>query len=124
MKIILTILQDEDSKKVISALSDAGHSVTKINSSGGFLRSGNTTLLIGSQDENVDCIIDIIKQNSHSRKQAMSSASMPYNYASVMGNEGASALGDFSGSSYDIEIDIDGATIFVICLLYTSDAAD
>ena len=114
MKIIFTILQDEDSKKVISALSDAGHSVIKINSSGGFLRSGNTTLLIGSQDENVDCIIDIIKQNSHSRKQAISSSSMPYNYASVMGNEGASALGDFNGSSYDIEIDIDGATIFVI----------
>ena len=39
---------------------------------------------------------------------------MPYNYASVMGNEGTSALGDFGGSSYDVEIDIDGATIFVI----------
>lgn len=114
MKIIFTILQDEDSKKVISALSDAGHSVTKINSSGGFLRSGNTTLLIGSQDANVDSIIDVIKQNSHSRKQAMSSSYMPYNYSSVMGNEGTSALGDFSGSSYDVEIDIDGATIFVI----------
>jgi uncharacterized protein YaaQ len=114
MKLIFTILQDEDSRKVIAALSAAGHSVTKMNSSGGFLRSGNTTLLIGSIDANVDKIIDIIKQNSRSRKQAMSSSSIPYNYTSIMGNEGTSSYGDFSGSSYDVEIDIGGATIFVM----------
>ena len=41
MKMIIAIVQDEDSKRVISKLMDAGYRVTKLSTTGGFLRVGN-----------------------------------------------------------------------------------
>jgi len=53
MKLILTIVQDQDADATVQALNDAGHRVTRVASTGGFFRVGNTTLLIGVDDEAV-----------------------------------------------------------------------
>jgi len=47
VKLIIAVVQDEDSQKLISKLMKAGYGVTKLATTGGFLRAGNTTLLIG-----------------------------------------------------------------------------
>ena len=54
MKLIFAIVQDEDSGRLVSVLMKEGFGVTKLATTGGFLRSGNTTLIIGIEDEKLD----------------------------------------------------------------------
>ena len=54
MKLILAIIQDEDAHEVITALNEAKFQVTRLNTKGGFLRAGNTTLMTGVPAEKVD----------------------------------------------------------------------
>jgi uncharacterized protein YaaQ len=63
MKMIIAILHDIDNDPVSHALTSANFRVTTIASTGGFLRHGQTTLLIGTQDDQVDTATKIIKQN-------------------------------------------------------------
>ncbi len=60
MKMIVVILSDKDSDTVIKALDEAGFVVIMIDSTGGFLRQGNTTILTGVPKEQVDHAIEII----------------------------------------------------------------
>ena len=61
MKLIIAVVQDEDSQKLISKLMKSGYGVTKLATTGGFLRSGNTTLLIGVDNEKLDSAMGIIE---------------------------------------------------------------
>lgn len=61
MKMIIAILRDVDNDPVSHALTAANYRVTVVASTGGFLRRGNTTLLIGTEDENVDSALSIIR---------------------------------------------------------------
>ena len=54
MKLIIAIVQDEDASRLISNLMSEGYSVTKLATTGGFLRAGNTTLLLGIDDEKIE----------------------------------------------------------------------
>ncbi len=63
MKMIIAILRDVDSDPVSHSLTSASYRVTVIASTGGFLRRGNTTLLIGTEDEKVDKALEIIRQS-------------------------------------------------------------
>ncbi|MFO8037191.1 MAG: cyclic-di-AMP receptor [Anaerolineales bacterium] len=63
MKMIIAILEDEDTRNILDALSAEGFTVTKIDSTGGFLRRGNSTLLIGADEEEVDQVFDIVHQS-------------------------------------------------------------
>ena len=69
MKLILAIVSSDDSSMVSSALTKNNFSVTKLATTGGFLMSGNTTFLIGTEDENVDKAISVIGEHSKKRKQ-------------------------------------------------------
>ena len=60
MKMIVIILSDEDSNTVIQALEDAGYIVIKIDSTGGFLRQGSSTIMTGVPTKQVDQAIEII----------------------------------------------------------------
>ena len=64
MKLIVAIIQDSDNDRLSSALTQAGFRVTFIASTGGFLRSGRSTLLIGTDEERVTEAIDIIRARS------------------------------------------------------------
>ena len=63
MKMIVAILQDEDAKSVTQALMNSELCVTEIASTGGFLRQGSSTLMIGVEDASVDEAIQVINHN-------------------------------------------------------------
>jgi uncharacterized protein YaaQ len=64
MKLIIAILPDTESDTVSRALTSATFRVTYIASTGGFLRRGHSTLLIGVEDEQVEPALQIIRQNA------------------------------------------------------------
>ena len=96
MKLIIAIVQDEDASRLISSLMNEGYSATKLATTGGFLRSGNTTLLLGVDDNKFDGAMAVIEKVCKSRKQIATSPSTGV-YA-----------------PYPIEVMVGGATIFVL----------
>ena len=69
MKLIIAIVHQRDQQKVMDALLQSGHQFTNIATTGGFLRDGNTTLLIGCESAVVDEVIGIIRETSSTREQ-------------------------------------------------------
>ncbi len=69
MKMILAIVSDDDSSAVSSAITGEGFQITKLSTTGGLLRSGNTTFICAVKDDKVDAVLDIIKANSSKREQ-------------------------------------------------------
>jgi uncharacterized protein YaaQ len=67
MKMIIAIIQDEDEEPVSEALGDKGLTVTRIASTGGFLRQGRSTLMIGVDSDQVDQVIQVINKNCGSK---------------------------------------------------------
>ena len=101
MKLIIAIVQDEDASRLVSNLMSEGYSVTKLATTGGFLRAGNTTLLIGVDDDKFEGAMKVIERVCKSRKQI------------------ATAPSPMSGTSgvyvpYPVEVMVGGATIFVL----------
>ncbi len=68
MKLIIAIVQDIDSENLVEKLNANGFKVTKISSTGGFLKSGNVTLLSGIEDDRYDEFMEIMKKNSKQRE--------------------------------------------------------
>ncbi len=64
MKMIICIIQDSDKDEVIGALNKEGHRITVLPSKGAFFRRGNATLMIGVEDEKVDEVTELIKNNT------------------------------------------------------------
>lgn len=100
MKLIVAIINNDDANAVMSNLTKAGYSATRLSTSGGFLRVGNVTLLIGVEKANVDDVINIIGEYSSQRKKIT-----PVN---------TTYIGESMLSSMPVEITVGGATIFVI----------
>jgi uncharacterized protein YaaQ len=63
MKMIVAILKDEDAEAVSQALIGMGLCVTRIASTGGFLRQGTSTIMVGVENEKVDEAIKVIQEN-------------------------------------------------------------
>jgi uncharacterized protein YaaQ len=68
LKLAIAIIQDEYINRVLKALMAEKVRTTKLSSTGGFLKKGNTTLLIGVENDQVDHIIDLIKAQCESTK--------------------------------------------------------
>jgi len=64
MKMIILIVKDQLSEALTTALTGAQYRVTRIASTGGFLRSGTTTMLIGLEDAQVDPAIALIRSTA------------------------------------------------------------
>ncbi len=62
MKMIILILKDSDSDAVTQTLTSAQYRVTRVASTGGFLRSGVVTLLLGVLDERLDEALKLIRE--------------------------------------------------------------
>ncbi len=99
MKIILAIVNHDDSQSVIQHLMQEGFFITKLSTTGGFLKAGNVTILIGVDAEKVQDVIDIISKYSKSRKQIIPTSS---------------ELGMGFYPSMPVEVVVGGATIFVL----------
>ena len=103
MKLIIAIVQDEDASRLVSNLMNEGYSVTKLATTGGFLRAGNTTLLLGVEEDRFDGAMKIIEKVCKSRKQIAPSPSP------MAGSTNAGAY-----VPYPIEVMVGGATVFVM----------
>ena len=101
MKLIIAIVQDEDASRLVSSLMNDGYGVTKLATTGGFLRAGNTTLLIGVDDDRFQGAMSIIEKVCKSRKQIATSPTPVAGTASVY-------------VPYPIEVMVGGATVFVL----------
>ena len=100
MKLIIAIINKEDSSELIRRLNKANFMSTKLATTGGFLRAGNITLLIGTEEERVDDCLAIMKECCSQHKQLINPASL--NYADQM------------FSSTPVTITIGGATVSVL----------
>lgn len=69
MKLIIAVVQNEDADSVIDALLESDFRATRLASTGGFLRRGNTTIMIGVQDHQVDQVLDVIRREARARAQ-------------------------------------------------------
>lgn len=61
MKLMITIVRDVDDESIVDRLVAHGYRVTRVASTGGFLRRGNATLLIGLEDDQVDAAIELLR---------------------------------------------------------------
>jgi len=64
MKLMMAILHSKDCEPVIQALVKDDFRVTRIASTGGFLRRGNITLLIGTDEDKIESALEIIRTNT------------------------------------------------------------
>ena len=101
MKLIMAIIHDEDAFHIMDVLNEKGYSVTKLASTGGFLRAGNTTLICGVDNEKVDDLVSVIEKKCKGRRQITS-----INSSHMSATE--------SYVPYPVEITVGGATIFVL----------
>lgn len=99
MKLMIAIINHEDTENVEKHLREAHIYLTKIASVGGFLEKGNTTLLIGT--DRVDEVVGIISKYSQKRK--IKKPMIPF-------NEFASLTPQY------IEVEVGGATLFILDL--------
>ena len=98
MKMLVVIVQSKDSNRLRKALTAANIQMTQLSTTGGFLREGNATFLIGIADDRVQDVLDVIKKNAKSREQYITSQ--------MHDVEG--------GSAFPVNVKVGGATVFVL----------
>ena len=101
MKLIIAIVHERDKQAVSDSLLQAGHKFTIVASTGGFLRDGNTTLLIGAENETVDEVIDVIRGCCSSRDQFVTQPA-------------PDILGAGGGMMNPVKVTVGGAVVFVV----------
>ncbi|AEJ38389.1 hypothetical protein TPY_0174 [Sulfobacillus acidophilus TPY] len=100
MKLVVAILQDKDAQHAISELNRRGFRATKLASTGGFLREGNTTILIGVDEKEVEHVLSVLRRTSSLRKETLTPQTPAH-----------------SGEPYvpfPVEVTVGGATVFVL----------
>ena len=103
MKMIIAIVRNTDADHVVRQLGKQKIFVTRLSSQGGFLKHGNTTLLSGVQDDEVDRVIEIIKSECGPHQRV--TVNVPHlNEAGGVMNYATSA---------PVSVELGGATIFV-----------
>ena len=97
MKMITAIINKRDTGEVCAALTEAGYYFTRMASTGGFLTGGNTTLLIGTEEDRVSQVVAIIRQHCSRRTEKISS----------------NVQLATPSAAYPTEVTVGGATLFV-----------
>lgn len=101
MKMIIAIVQDQDSQELSWSTRKNNFRATKLATTGGFLRAGNTTFLCGVDDERVDEALTVIDNTCGNRDQLVSPMT-------PMGGSADSYI------PYPVEVEVGGATVFVM----------
>ena len=102
MKLIYIIVSSDDDDRVMEQLNKKGFSGTKMATTGGFLRAGNTTLSVGTEEEKVNTVIDIVKKECGPRQRITANTPPNVNAAS------------HGFETYPVMVVVGGATIFVV----------
>ncbi|WP_164670600.1 cyclic-di-AMP receptor [Virgibacillus doumboii] len=101
MKLIIAVVQDKDTNRLTDALGGENFKTTKLATTGGFLKEGNTTLMIGCEDEHVDEALNIIRDNCSQREQMVAPIS-------PMGGNADSYI------PKPVKVEVGGATVFIL----------
>ena len=101
MKLVMAVIQDADAATLMRALSDNAFDVTKLASTGGFLREGNTTMMIGVQDDRLDALKVLVRQTCRARTRLITPG-VP------MGEQGEGLVTE------PLEVPVGGAVMFVL----------
>src|SRR5699024_11271875 len=101
MKLIIAVVQDKDSNRLVDALGEGNFQTTKLATTGGFLKEGNTTLMIGCEDQYLDEALEIIRDNCSQREQTVPPIS-------PMGGNADSYI------PKPVKVEVDGATVFIL----------
>lgn len=100
MKLLFVIISNNDKKTLTKALIEKNFSITNISTQGGFMSAGNTTLMLGIDDDRVDEALEIIKKKSSKRQEVtVSSVNMVQSAYSV---------------AVPMTVTVGGATVFVV----------
>ncbi len=94
---VLAIINYDDAQDVMGSLMEAGFSITKLATSGGFLKTGNVTILIGLDESRIDECFEVIREHSSTRHQIIPTGS---------------DLGLFPTAP--VQVEVGGATVFVL----------
>lgn len=101
VKLIVAVVQDKDAPRLLGQLVKAGFKATRLSSTGGFLREGNTTILVGVEDDQVDTILETVRANCRAREQLVT----------PLTSSGGTID---SVVPYPVEVVVGGATVFVL----------
>ncbi len=101
MRLLLTIVQDADAARLQEVLTANGLQSTKLASTGGFLREGNTTLLIGVDDDDVERVKTTIHDTCRQRTKVVSAGSPIHALEGVF-------------AAQPMEVPVGGAIVFVL----------
>lgn len=104
MKMIFAIMSSEDVDETVEELNKKSYWVTKLSTTGGFLKTKNVTLVIGTEDENVPAAVKIIKECA-GKRQAVK-------YTMPTMTSGNMAPG--AGTMVPIDTMVGGCTVFVL----------
>ena len=100
MKLLIGIINSDDSSDLLSEITKASFRATKLATSGGFLRAGNVTVLVGVEDERVDELVSIFEKCCSKRVQTVPTV--------------PAFIGEGFLNTAPVQITIGGATIFII----------
>ncbi|HLR51964.1 MAG TPA: cyclic-di-AMP receptor [Candidatus Avamphibacillus sp.] len=101
MKLIIAVVQDKDSNRLVDALGEGNFQTTKLATTGGFLKEGNTTLMIGCEDQYVNEALEIIRDNCSQREQMVAPIS-------PMGGNADSYI------PKPVKVEVGGAIVFIL----------
>ena len=101
MKLLISVINSDDTYSLTDVLTEHGYTATVVSSTGGFLREGNTTLLIGVQDDQVVDVLRLIQSTCHTRRKYVN----PF-----------PAMVDYEEAylAAPIEVEVGGAVVFVV----------
>lgn len=102
MKLLIVVVSDHDAKHVLDKLVDSNYQLTKLASQGGFLKQGSTTFFTGINDDQLDDIVQVLKDNCSLRTEMITTIGVAGEIPLV--------------SSMPIEVSVGGAAIFVLPL--------
>ncbi len=100
MKLLVGIVNNDDANELLNEMNKLSFQATKLSTSGGFLKTGNVTFLVGVEDERVDELVSVF-ENCCSRRTQMVPTAPPF-------------IGEGFLSAAPVEITIGGATIFIL----------
>ncbi len=100
-KLIVMIVADSDADKLTRKLIERGYPATKIGSTSGFLRRGNTTILSGVDHNDVEAVVGLVRTECHARTEYVPLQAVPF-------------FGEGVVMADPVEVRVGGAVIFVL----------
>jgi uncharacterized protein YaaQ len=101
VKLVVAIMHGDDATGCIEVLADRGFPTTRLDSRGGFLQKGNTTLLCGVSSSQVEDVVSILRHHSKSRTELLSPLPPVVEPGDMY-------------VPYPVEVEVGGAVVFVL----------